>query len=101
MTNLRVTPDKKMGYMVVNNGTLGNKRCEFWAVDLTNSRMAGTSEVPCRSRYSFGMSGNGKKLYIYGAGFEIDVYDAVTFKHEATWDLNNDMTGGGMIIVNE
>jgi hypothetical protein len=101
MTNLRVTPDKKMGYMVVNNGTLGNKRCEFWAVDLSNSRMAGTSDVPCRSRYSFGMSGDGKKLYIYGAGFEIDVYDAVTFKHEATWDLNNDMTGGGMIIVTE
>jgi len=99
MSNLRVTPDKKRGYMVVNNGTLGNKRCEFWAVDLGTSKMAGTSEVPCRSRYSFGMSGDGKKLYIYGAGFEIDVYDAMTFKHEATWDLNNDMTGGGMIIV--
>ncbi len=99
MTTMRVTPDQKMGYMVATNGTGGNRRCEFWAVDLSNSRMSGTSEVACRSRYSFGMSGDGKKLYIYGAGFEIDVYDAVTFKHEATWDLNNDMTGGGMIIV--
>jgi hypothetical protein len=97
MSNLRITPDKKMGYMVTNNGTLGNKRCEFWAVDLSTSKMAGTSEVQCRSRYSFGMSGDGKKLYIYGAGFEIDVYDAATFKHEGTWDLNNDTTGGGMI----
>ena len=99
MTNLRVTPDKKKGYLVTNNGTLGNKRCEFMAFDLTTSRLAGTSEVPCRSRYSFGMSGDGKKLYIYGAGFEIDVYDAATFKHEATWDLDNDTTGGGMIYV--
>ncbi len=99
MTNLRVTPDKKMGYIVINNGTGGNKRCEFWGIDLVTSRMAGTSEVSCRSRYSFGMSASGKKLYIYGAGFEIDVYDAATFKHEATWDLNNDMTGGGMIVV--
>ena len=97
MSNLRITPDKKMGYMVTNNGTLGNKRCEFWAIDLTTSRMAGTSEVTCRSRYSFGMSGDGKKLYIYGAGFEIDVYDAATFKSEGTWDLQNDTTGGGMI----
>jgi hypothetical protein len=86
-----------MGYMVTNNGTLGNKRCEFWAIDLTTSKMTGTSEVTCRSRYSFGMSGDGKKLYIYGAGFEIDVYDAATFKSEGTWDLQNDTTGGGMI----
>jgi hypothetical protein len=99
MTNLRVTPDRKKGYLVTNNGTLGNKRCEFMAFDLTNSRLTGTSEVSCRSRYSFGMSGDGKKLYIYGAGFEIDVYDAATFKHEATWDLENDTTGGGLIYV--
>ncbi|MEO5922814.1 MAG: hypothetical protein ABIR70_03210 [Bryobacteraceae bacterium] len=97
MSNLRITPDKKMGYMVTNNGTGGNKRCEFWAIDLTTSRMAGTSEVICRSRYSFGLSGDGQKLYIYGAGFEIDVYDAKTFKSEGTWDLQNDTTGGGMI----
>ncbi|MEO8099679.1 MAG: hypothetical protein ABI811_18415 [Acidobacteriota bacterium] len=99
MTNLRVTPDKKMGYLVTTSGTLGNKRCEFMAVDLVTTRIAGTSELACRSRYSFGMSGNGKKLYIYGAGFEIEVFDAATFKKEATWDLENDMTGGGMIYV--
>ena len=40
------------------------------------------------------MSPDGKKLYMYGAGFEIDVYDAATFQHEATWDLGNDMRGG-------
>jgi hypothetical protein len=45
------------------------------------------------------MSGDGKQLYIYGAGFEIDVYDAMTFKHQATWDLENDVTGGGLIYV--
>jgi hypothetical protein len=35
---------------------------------------------------------------MYGAGFEIDVYDAVTFKHEATWDLGNDMTGAMVVL---
>ncbi|MBV8847678.1 MAG: hypothetical protein JO307_33105 [Bryobacterales bacterium] len=98
MTNLRVTPDKKMGYTVITNGTLGNKRCEFWGLDLGTSKLARTGEVPCRSRYSFGISANGAKLYMYGAGFEIDVYDAVTFKHETTWDLNNDMTGGMVVL---
>ena len=99
MTNLRVTPDKKEAFTVVSNGTQGNKRCEFWALDLTNSKLARTSEVPCRTRFSFGLSTNGKKLYIYGAGFEIEVYDAVTFKKEAVWDLGNDMTGGGLVAI--
>jgi hypothetical protein len=99
MTGLHVTPDKKWGYSVSTNGTGGNKRCEFWGLDLTTSRLSRTGEFPCRSRYSFGVSADGKKLYIYGAGYEIDVYDAVTFKHEATWDLGNDMTGGGLVVL--
>jgi hypothetical protein len=98
MANLQITPDKKMGYTVITNGTLGNKRCEFWGIDLGNSKLARIGEVPCRSRYSFGISSDGKKLYMYGAGFEIDVYDAVTFQHEATWDLGNDMTGSMVVL---
>jgi DNA-binding beta-propeller fold protein YncE len=99
MTNLRITPDKKEGYLVSTNGTQGNKRCEFWAIDLTNTRLERSGDVPCRTRFSFGISTSGKKLYIYGAGFEIEVYDAVTFKKEATWDLGNDMTGGGLLAL--
>jgi DNA-binding beta-propeller fold protein YncE len=99
MTGLRVAPDKKEGYTVITNGVGGNKRCEFWALELATSKVARTAEVPCRSRYSFGLSANGKKLYIYGAGYEIEVYDAVTFKKEATWDIGNDMTMGGLIVL--
>ena len=99
MTGLHVTPDKKDAYTVVSNGTLGNKRCEFWHFDLGTNKIVQTNEVPCRSRFSFGMSGDGKKLYLYGAGFEIEVYDAATLKYERTWDLNNDTTGAGMIIL--
>ena len=99
MGQLHITPDKKFAYTVITNGNGGNKRCEFWGLDLATSRIARAAEVPCRSRYSFGLSSDGKKLYIYGAGFEIEVYDAATFKHEVTWDLGNDMTGGGLIVL--
>jgi DNA-binding beta-propeller fold protein YncE len=99
MTGLQVTPDKSHAYTVVTNGTLGNKRCEFWQFDLQTDRITNTREFPCRSRFSFGMSGDGKQLYIYGAGFQIDAYDAATLQHERTWDLNYDTTGGGMIVV--
>jgi DNA-binding beta-propeller fold protein YncE len=99
MAGLHVAPDKKTAFTVVANGTLGNKRCEFWSFDLGTAKMTRSVEFPCRSRFSFGMSADGKKLYTYGAGFEIDVYDAATFKHEKTWDLANDITGGGMIVL--
>jgi DNA-binding beta-propeller fold protein YncE len=100
MSGLQVAPDKKNAYTVITNGTLGNKRCEFWAFDLGTYRITQTSEVPCRSRFSFAMAGDGKKLYFYGAGFEIEVYNAATLKYERTWDLNNDVTGAGMIVIN-
>jgi DNA-binding beta-propeller fold protein YncE len=100
MAGLQVAPDKKNAYTVITTGVQGNKRCEFWAFDLTTNRIAQTAEVPCRSRFSFGMAGDGQKLYFYGAGFEIEVYDAATLKHERTWDLNNDITGAGMIVLN-
>ena len=82
MAGLHVAPDKKTAFTVVTNGTLGNKRCEFWSFDLGTNKMTRSAELPCRSRFSFGMSANGKKLYIYGAGFEIEVYDAATLKLE-------------------
>jgi len=94
-----VTPDKKAAYTVTSNGMHGNRRCEFWGFDLTTNRLARTAEVPCRSRFTLGMSTDGKKLYLYGAGFEIEVYDAATLKHERTWDLNNDVTPAGMIAL--
>src|SRR5215469_25903 len=92
MAGLQVTPDNKSAYTVVANGMHGNKRCEFWSFQLSTDRLTERTEVQCRTRFSFGSSSDGKKLYIYGAGFEVEVYDAATLKHERTWDLNNDVT---------
>lgn len=99
MAGLQVTPDKKWAYTVVANGMHGNRRCEFWAFDLATDRVTQKAEVPCRTRFSFGMSSDGKKLYIYGAGFDIEVYDAATLQWEKTWDLNNDVTYAGMAVL--
>jgi hypothetical protein len=99
MAGIEVTPDKKLAYTVVANGINGNKRCEFWAFDLTSDRITQKAEVPCRTRFTLGISTNGKKLYIYGAGFDIEVYDAATLKYEKTWDLNNDVTYAGIVVI--
>jgi len=99
MAGLQVTPDKKFAYTIVANGEFGNKRCEFWAFDLATDRLTRKQEVPCRTRFSFSMSSDGKKLYLYGAGFEIEVYDTATLKLEKTWNLENDVTYAGIVVL--
>jgi len=99
MAGIEVTPDKKWAYTVVSNGINGNKRCEFWSIDLSSDRITQRAEVPCRTRFTLGISTDGKKLYIYGAGFDIEVYDAATLKYEKTWDLNTDVTYAGIVVI--
>ena len=99
MAGLQVTADKKFAYTVVASGMHGNKRCEFWAFDLSSDRITQKAEVPCRTRFTMGISHDGKKLYIYGAGFEIEVYDAATLKYEKTWNLNVDVTYAGIVVT--
>jgi len=97
MSGLQVSPDMKDAWtMATLGGELGNKRCEFWHFDLTTNKVKDKAEFPCRTNEfsnHFILSHNGKKLYTYGNGYTIDVYDSATLKHEETWDLNNDVTG--------
>jgi hypothetical protein len=99
MAGIEVTPDKKWAYTVVSTGIHGTKRCEFWAFDLSSDRITQKAELPCRTRFTLGISTDGKKLYIYGAGFDIEVYDAATLKYEKTWDLNTDVTYAGIVVI--
>jgi WD40 repeat protein len=97
MSGLQVSPDLKHAWtMATLGGELGNKRCEFWHFDLSTNKVVDKAEFPCRTNEfsnRFILSHNGKKLYTYGNGYTIDVYDSATLKHEATWDLNSDATG--------
>jgi len=99
IAGLQITPDKKSAYTVIQTGIHGTKRCEFWAFDLTSDKVTQRNEVPCRTRFTLGISSDGKKLYIYGAGFEIEVYDAATLKYEKTWDLKTDVTYAGIVVI--
>jgi DNA-binding beta-propeller fold protein YncE len=98
MQGLYIAPDRKTGYTVTTNGSGGNKRSEFWAIDIPTGRVIRTQEFDGRARYTFGMSSTGKDLYIYGAGYDIEVYDPLTLKLRGTIDLNADQTTG-MIVV--
>jgi DNA-binding beta-propeller fold protein YncE len=98
MTGLHVTPDRKKGYTVAFNGQGGNRRCEFWEFDLTTNQLIRKQEFDGRARFSFGISSTGKELYIFGAGYTIEVYDAASMKLKNTIDLNADITSGMIVL---
>lgn len=99
MSGLQVTPDGKQGYTVAETGKLGPSAASSGTSTSPPTPHWKSRSFPCRSRYYFGMSRDGKKLYIYGAGFEISVFDAATLKHEQDWALGNDITMAGILTT--
>jgi DNA-binding beta-propeller fold protein YncE len=90
MTGLELTPDRKTGYVVAYNGQGSTRRTEFWVFDVAERRLIRKMEFESRTRFNFAISGDGKKLYIYGAGPTIEIWDAATLKLEKTITLDGD-----------
>jgi WD40 repeat protein len=98
MTPLLLTPDHQTGYTTVISGTPGNRRCEFWAFDMKTRKLINTKEFDGRNRFSFSLSADGTKVLIYGAGYEISVYDAKTFALRSNVTLPGDMTSNIVVM---
>lgn len=98
MMPLFLTPDRKVGYTVAINGDPGNRRCEFWAFDMQTRRLIRKREFDGRTRFSLGASADGTKLFIYGAGYEVDVYDAQTFEFRRNVPVPGDMTTNMVVL---
>lgn len=98
MTPLLYNPDHSVGYTIAINGTPGNRRCEFWAFDMKTRKLINKKEFEGRNRFSFGLSADGSKILIYGAGYEIDVYEAKTFAFRRNIPLPGDMTSNIIVM---
>jgi hypothetical protein len=95
---LFLTPDRKTGYTVSITGDPGNRRCEFWAFDIPSRKLIRSREFDGRTRFSFGLSADGTKLLIYGAGYQITVYDAATFQQRSDVEVPGDMTTNFVVL---
>jgi hypothetical protein len=98
MTPLLLTPDHQTGYTIAINGTPGNRRCEFWAFDMKTRKLINKKDFEGRNRFSFMLSVDGTKIFIYGAGYEISVYDAKTFELRNTVTLPGDITSNIIVM---
>jgi hypothetical protein len=61
-------------------------------------KLINTKEFDGRNRFSFSLSADGTKVFIYGAGYEISVYDAKTFALRSTVTLPGDMTSNIVVM---
>jgi hypothetical protein len=84
-----MAPDRQMAYGL--HQEIG--KYEFWTFDLKNHKIHSRTEFEGRPRMQLKPSTNGKLLYIYQAGRTIDVYEAATYKHLRTIELDSDMNG--------
>ncbi len=98
MYPLLLTPDRKVGYTVAIEGNTGNERCHFWAFDMQTRKLLREREFDGRTRFYFGVSADGAKLLIYGAGYQIEVYDAQTFELRSTVEVPGDITGNMVVL---
>ena len=57
-----------------------------------------TQEFDGRNRFSFSLSADGTKIFIYGAGYEISVYDAKSFALRNTVTLPGDITSNIIVM---
>jgi WD40 repeat protein len=92
LSNIRYSPDHKKAYTVAITGSHGDRHCEFWGIDTTKDELSQRQEFACRPRFSFSTSSDGKDLFIYSAGFELEVYDAETMKIRKTISMDADIT---------
>ena len=92
MIGFVIAPGGKVGYSVMYAGAGANRTTEWWAWDLVNHKVTKKQPFESRSTFSFGMSGDGTKLYMFGSGPSIEIYNAATLKSEKFIDLKKDLT---------
>ena len=92
MIGFMVAPGKRLAYSVMYAGAAGNRTTEWWTWDLQTHRVINRAPLEARTTFSFGISGDGTKLYLYGSGSTLEIFNAQTLKSEKLLFLNKDLT---------
>jgi len=99
MVGFALTPDRKTGYSLMVNRTGANRESEWWVWDIDAKKVIKKVPVPPRISFRFGMSSDGKKLFLYGAGSTIEFFDAATLQSTKLLFLNKDTTTNLIVMA--
>jgi hypothetical protein len=81
------------------NRTGGNREAEWWVWDIATQKVTKKVPVPARISFRFGMSSDGKTLFLYGAGSSIEFFDASTLQSRKMLYLNKDTTTNLIVLA--
>ena len=87
-----LSPDHTRGYSIMFEGLGGNRRTEFWVWDIASHKVIKKAPFEARPTLRFGLSADGKKIYLYGAGSSFEVFDGDTLQSRKLIFLNKDTT---------
>lgn len=87
-----LSPDHTRGYSIMFEGLGGNRRTEFWVWDIASHKVIKKAPFEARPTLKFGLSADGKKIYLYGAGSSFEVFDGETLQSRKLIFLNKDTT---------
>lgn len=100
MVGLRLSPDRKTGYTATVTGEHGDRLCEFVIIDMTVPKIVKRAVFPGRTRFTLGLTSDGKNIILYGAGNTIEMYDAKTLQMVSNLDVAADMTTPLIPVMN-
>ncbi|HEY6342856.1 MAG TPA: hypothetical protein VIY49_15295 [Bryobacteraceae bacterium] len=92
MIGFVLSPDHKLGYSIMAYGVGANRTVEWWMWDIAARKVVKKEPVPERHTMRIGMTSDGTKLMVYGAGSSIEYFDAKTLKSMKLLYLNKDTT---------
>lgn len=93
MMGFILSPDHKHAYSVMPKiGTGENRETEWWVWDVPTHSVIRKKTFESRPTFKFGVGGDGKRLYLYGAGSTLEIFDADTLESKKLIYLNKDTT---------
>ncbi len=93
MMGFQLSPDHKRGYSVMPKIGIGaNRETEWWKWDIPTHTVVKKKAFESRPTFRFSVGGDGRKLYLYGAGSSLEVWDADTLESRKLLFLNKDTT---------
>jgi hypothetical protein len=93
MMSFQISPDHKLGYSVMHKiATGGNRETEFWVWDIATHSVIKKQPFEARPTFRCSIGGDGKHLYMYGAGSTLEIFDAQTLQSKKVLYLNKDTT---------
>jgi hypothetical protein len=101
MMGFQVSPDRKRGYSVMPKiGTGANRETEWWVWDIASHSVILKKTFETRPTFRFSVGGDGKHLYLYGAGSSLEIWDAASLDSKKLLYLNKDTTTNLITVRN-